>query len=79
MSDLCTQENKVCLMRKIAFWSGSYTYEKMKCVCPKEHSYECGSQYCASESDACHAFTSENTNFARAQLGSCQKQRFYWK
>ena len=62
-------------MRKISFWSVSYTYENMKCLCLKEMpmSYECGSQYCASDSDACHAFKCKNTNFERAQLRPCKK------
>jgi hypothetical protein len=64
VSDICTQENKMCVItRKASLWSTSLAREHMRCPCPEEHSYECDSKYCVSDSDVCHAFKSKNITF----------------
>ena len=78
ISDMCSQENKICLMKRISF--RNISNQNIRCPCPNEHSYECDSHYCASDSDACHAFKSKNISLGtRAQLKPCQKHNRPWK
>jgi hypothetical protein len=72
---LCSLEEKECFVEKNSLWFRSRAYKKIKCPCPKEHSYECGLKYCASDSDTCRKLKRKNIPFEKIQMKPCHNDQ----
>jgi hypothetical protein len=73
MSDMCGLEEKKCVARIIKYESQSNKYtSQVRCPCPKDYSFECGSKYCALDSDVCRTFKAKNITLGKSELKSCQ-------
>ncbi len=73
ISDVCSQIGRSCVLKQNFFWNKVDADKQIRCPCPKDYSYECGSNYCSSDSKVCDAFN-KNMVIGRDQVKKCQSR-----